>query len=59
MSDDIDIDCSDVLDGTSLDTMGSRIFDIILETASGRPTASESFGLGESEWVPWVPGAMY
>lgn len=59
MSDDMDVDCSSVLDGTSLDAVGSRIFDVILATASGKPTASERLGLGESEWVPWVPGAMY
>jgi altronate hydrolase len=59
MSDDIDVDCSGVLDGTPLEAVGSRIFDEILATASGKPTASERLGLGESEWVPWVPGAMY
>ena len=59
MSEDIDVDCSSVLDGTSLDVIGSRIFDEILATASGKPTASERLGLGESEWVPWVPGAIY
>lgn len=59
MSDDMDIDCSSVLDGASLEAVGSRIFDVLLATASGKPTASERLGLGESEWVPWVPGAMY
>jgi altronate hydrolase len=59
MSDDIDVDCSSVLNGTSLEVVGGWIFDEILATASGKPTASERLGLGESEWVPWIPGAMY
>jgi len=59
MSGDMDVDCSSVLGGTSIDAIGSGIFDVILATASGKPTASERLGLGESEWVPWVPGAMY
>lgn len=59
MRDDIDVDCSPVLDGVSLDEIGRRIFDRMLATASGQPTASESFGIGDSEWVPWVPGAMF
>jgi altronate hydrolase len=59
MADDIDIDCSPVLGGTSLDEMGTRIFHLILEAASGRKTASELLGMGENEWVPWVPGAMF
>ena len=59
MADDIDIDCSGVLDGTSLTEMGDEIFASILDTASGHPSASERNGLGENEWVPWVLGAMF
>lgn len=59
MADDIDIDCSAILTDVTLEDMGSRIFEAILATASGKPTASEIFGIGEAEWVPWVPGAMF
>jgi altronate hydrolase len=59
MADDIDMDCSSVLEGASLEAVGSQVFDLILAAASGQPTASELLGLGESEWVPWVPGAMF
>jgi altronate hydrolase len=59
MADDIDVDCSGVLDGVSLEVMGGKVFDLMLATASGEQTASERFGLGENEWVPWVPGAIY
>lgn len=59
MADDIDVDCSAVLDGVPLETMGDQIFTALLAAASGRKTASETLGLGEQEWVPWVPGAVY
>jgi altronate hydrolase len=59
MADDIDIDCSGILEGQSLSKMGEEIFAFILDAASGRKSASERNGLGENEWVPWVPGAMF
>ncbi len=59
MADDIDIDCSTILDSTTLEEMGAQIFAKILATASGEQTASEANGIGESEWVPWIPGPMF
>lgn len=59
MAGDIDVDCSPVLDGMSVAEMGDLIFQSILEIASGRQSASERHGIGENEWVPWVPGAMF
>ena len=59
MAEDIDIDCSPVLEGESLPDAGERIFAAMLACASGTPTASEMLGLGEAEFVPWVPGAVY
>ncbi len=59
MADDVDIDCSRVLDGVSFEEIGARVFDLILAAASGQKTASERLGMGENEWVPWVPGAMF
>ncbi len=58
ISDDIDIDCSGLLAGVTGADMGSRIFDLIIATASGQKTASERLDIGENEWVPWVPGPM-
>ncbi|SFO19417.1 UxaA family hydrolase [Sphingomonas sp. OK281] len=57
MAGDIDIDCSVVLDGVPIETVGRQIFDALLATASGRPTKSELLGLGENEFVPWMLGA--
>lgn len=59
MTDDVDIDCSCVLDGVPVQEMGARVFELILAAASGQKSASERLGFGENEWVPWVPGAMF
>ena len=59
MPEDIDVDCGRLLSGqATLAELGEEIFEAMLETASGRRTASEQEDLGENEFVPWVPGAM-
>jgi altronate hydrolase len=59
MPDDMDIDCGTVVEqGEPLEQVGRRIFDRIIETASGRRTASEEFGFGDEEFVPWQLGAV-
>lgn len=59
MPEDIDIDCGTVLTGgDSLAAMGARIYDLLLDTASGQKTASETFGYGDNEFVPWRIGAV-
>ena len=57
MTDDMDINCGDVLDGVSLEDKGQEIFDKVLEVASGARTKSEELGYGELEFVPWQIGA--
>jgi altronate hydrolase len=44
--------------GVSLGTMGQQIYDLLLETASGKKTKSEEFGYGDNEFVPWKIGAV-
>ena len=57
--DDIDINCGEVIDGTaSIEVMGERIFQLILQTASGHKTKSEVHGYGQNEFVPWALGAV-
>jgi altronate hydrolase len=57
--DDIDINCGEVIDGSSsVDAMGERIFRLMLETASGTKTKSEQHGYGQNEFVPWALGAV-
>jgi altronate hydrolase len=59
MHEDIDVDCSPVLQGDrSVDEMGEAIFQHVLEVASGRKTASEALDLGREEFVPWQVGAI-
>jgi altronate hydrolase len=57
MSEDMDLDCGDVLDGVSLADKGREIADLILATASGQRTKSETLGYGDAEFVPWTIGA--
>jgi altronate hydrolase len=57
MSEDMDINGGDVLDGHSLAEKGQEIFDMVLRVASGERTKSEQLGYGENEFVPWQIGA--
>ena len=58
MTEDMDINCGDVLDGVSIEDKGREIFETILDVASGRPSKSEELGLGDNEFVPWQVGAV-
>ncbi len=55
---DIDLNCGEIADGAAtIEQVGERLFELILATASGSRTKSESFGYGQSEFVPWQLGA--
>ena len=57
--DDMDINCGDIVDGTaSIDELGERIFQALIDLASGKPSKSEAHGYGQSEFVPWQLGAV-
>jgi altronate hydrolase len=59
LDEDMDINCGGVVDsGESIDGVGGRIFDRILQVASGDSTKSELFGFGDDEFVPWQIGAV-
>jgi altronate hydrolase len=58
MSEDMDINCGDVLDGVSIETKGKEIFAKVLAVASGAHTKSEDLGYGDLEFVPWQIGAV-
>jgi altronate hydrolase len=56
---DIDINCGEIVDGTStVEQMGERFFRLILDTASGTKSKSELHGYGQNEFVPWYLGAV-
>ena len=58
MEEDMDVNCGTILEGEeSVQQCGQRIFELILKTASGQPTKSESFDFGGAEFAPWVLGA--
>ena len=57
--DDMDINCGEILEGTcSIDQMGERIFRMMLDCASGKPSRSELHGYGQNEFVPWTVGVV-
>jgi altronate hydrolase len=59
MSDDMDVNCGEILDGSvTVQEAGERIFKLILATASGEPSMSERHGFGAEEFVPWQLGAV-
>ena len=53
MTEDMDINCGDILEGVSLEEKGAEILDTIIQVASGAPTKSELLGYGDLEFVPW------
>ena len=58
MTEDMDINCGDVLEGVSIEDKGREIFETILKVASGVPSKSEALGYGDNEFVPWQIGAV-
>ena len=57
--DDMDINCGGVVDGSeTVQQAGERIFQTMIDTASGRHTKSEQHGYGQNEFVPWQLGAV-
>jgi altronate hydrolase len=58
MTDDMDINCGDILDGVSVEQKGEEIFRHVLRVASGARTKSEDLGYGDLEFVPWQIGAV-
>ncbi len=59
MGGDMDIDCGVIGDGeATIEELGERIFRFVLETASGKKTKSETHGIGDDEFVPWLLGAV-
>lgn len=59
MSDDMDVNCGTIADGTkSVDEVGAEVFAKILSVASGEKPFSEELGYGQEEFVPWQLGAV-
>jgi altronate hydrolase len=58
-SDDMDLNCGQILDGQrTIEEMGAELFERLLRLASGEPSRSELHGYGQQEFVPWQIGAF-
>jgi altronate hydrolase len=56
---DIDINCGQIIDGeATVEEIGARIFEQMIECASGVRSASERHGYGQNEFVPWQLSAV-
>ncbi|EKG3507457.1 altronate dehydratase [Salmonella enterica] len=56
---DMDINCGTIVEGEeTIAEVGERIYQMILDTASGKKTKSEEFGYGSQEFVPWTIGSI-
>jgi altronate dehydratase len=59
MSEDMDINCGTIADGKEkIDEVGKKIFDLVVETASGSKSKSEQNGYGDEEFNPWQVGVV-
>lgn len=54
----MDINAGTIIDGErTLEQVGEEIFERMIAVASGEKTASERFGMGDEEYIPWAIGA--
>jgi altronate hydrolase len=53
---DMDLDAGPILEGEPIESVGRRLFAMILDVASGSSTKSEQQGVGEEEFAPWTIG---
>lgn len=58
MTDDMDFNAGDILDGASIDDLSGQLLEAVLRACSGAPTKSELQGYGYSEFCPWQIGAV-
>jgi altronate hydrolase len=59
LEEDMDVNCGEILDGTStIQSMGRQILEHTLRVASGEKSKSELLGLGDHEFVPWNIGVV-
>lgn len=56
MSGDMDFDAGPILEGTPMESLATKLLDLVLCVASGQPSKSEDQGIGEAEFSPWHLG---
>ncbi len=59
MEEDMDINCGTIAEGKEdIDKVGNRIFELVVNTASGNKSKSEINGYGDEEFNPWQVGVV-
>ena len=59
MEEDMDINCGTIAEGKEdIEKVGNRIFDLVVNTASGNKSKSEINGYGDEEFNPWQVGVV-
>ena len=59
MEEDMDINCGTIAEGKEdIDKVGNRIFELVVNTASGYKSKSEINGYGDEEFNPWQVGVV-
>jgi altronate hydrolase len=58
LSEDMDFNAGQVIEGRSVQEVGQELFLQLLDTASGKATCSEQLGIGDEEFVPWLVGPV-
>ena len=59
MSEDMDINCGTIADGKEkIENVGQKIFELVVNTASGNKSKSEINGYGDEEFNPWQVGVV-
>jgi len=59
MSEDMDINCGTIADGNEkIEDVGQKIFELVVNTASGNKSKSEINGYGDEEFNPWQVGVV-
>jgi altronate hydrolase len=58
MEPDMDFNAGRALEGESIEELAAELLDLAVEVASGRPSKSETQGIGEEEFCSWPMGGM-
>ena len=59
MNEDMDINCGTIVEGKeNIETLGKKIFGLVVNTASGNKSKSEINGYGDEEFNPWQVGVV-
>lgn len=57
--DDMDVNCGDIITGAeTMEELSQRMFQAVLDYASGKRARSEELGYGQDEFLPWQIGAV-